>query len=104
MCIATYAPRFFGAVPGPRSWDSYLAESWVVLVAELTTFPAGVLAILFIRGVDRNQDERIRLVNERAPASLTTPTESRLSAFLDKISAPSPPADNSPFARPTDRP
>jgi hypothetical protein len=88
----------------PRSLNSLLAESWVVLVASLIALPAGIFAILFIRGVDRNQDERIRLVNERAPASLTTPTELRLSEFLDKMSAPIPPGDDSPFAPRADRP
>jgi len=42
----------------------------------------------------------LEIWNGRTPA----PTEPRLSAFLDKISAPNPPAGNPPFAPPADRP
>ena len=105
MCVAPFVSRL-AHIPGadPRSLDSLLAENWGDVVTELITVPAGIVAILFIRGVDRNQEARIRLVNERTPASLMPPTEARLSAFLDKISASNPPGGNPPFAPPADRP
>ncbi len=104
MCIASSASGFVGIpAPGPRSLDSLLAQSWAVLVPELITLPAGIFAILFIRWVDRNQDDRIRLIFERPFAAPSTSAAPRLRAFLDRISS-NPPGDDSPFAPRTDRP
>ena len=112
MCVVGVRASFtsgFGSAQGlgPRSLDSLLEAHWTWLVAMLIALPAGIFAILFIRGVDRNQDERMRVLDERAfvsPSTSTpTPADPRLSAFLDKISSPRSRGDDSPFAPPADR-
>ena len=47
--------------PDPKSPDQIIAASWTAVVAMMATFPAGALAILFVYGVDSNQEERYDL-------------------------------------------
>jgi hypothetical protein len=45
-------------MPAANSLDQVIAASWVAVMAMLATLPAGVLAILFVYGVDSNQTKR----------------------------------------------
>lgn len=93
MAFADLCLCLIWLMPSTRSVGGLLAYSWAAVLADLITIPAGISAILFIRGVDRNQDERIRLVNDRANASASTSSARPLPAFLDRISSP-PPVDD----------
>ena len=55
--------------PDAKSPDEIIAASWMVVAAMIATFPAGVLAIFFVHGVDSNQQNRYDLYLQRQAAT-----------------------------------
>ncbi len=72
-----------------RSLDGLITTSWTLIVSSLLSLPAGLLAILMVRAVDANQQQRYQL-------------------FLDQAAAappkrPETPADDFPFVAPVSK-
>ena len=68
--VASFIVRFNSA---PKvSVDGLITGSWVFIAGCLLSLPAGLAAILLVRGIDRNQERRHELVEQRAAAAPST--------------------------------